>query len=473
MVLPQSPPATLLPNYSPASAQLSSYSGYPADPQIGVSTTHIVITARAVIAFYDKTGELLGSPISTPTFFSPLNLQSEFNIDHYYDTRAIFDSYRNRFWICALCYDYSHKDDIGRRELVVTAVSKTENPNDGWYLYWWDAVAHYGISRDPVFQSGDCADYPILGVDNKCIYQTNRVNNNQTNIFRYWRVVLFPANDLASGSAANGWQFWDLTDPNGEPAYMIQPAVHHGSNNRAYFTSAYETNKILIWGLKDPLRSTQQINRKSVTVAEFIYPPNAPQKGSTDKIMMTNLNNEPVKTVCRNNMLYLCMNDARDWFKDSQPTNSIRLIRMNVAKFPEVLTNPANGFINRTFGANNALEDSPKTRMYYGWPAVEVNKNGDMAIVYTRTGDLIYPEMRYTAYLANEDDVRPSRLVKNGEASYDGQGGSSILAWGDIAGASVDPSDDKTIWIAHQYATASATNSNHGNFDVWIAKVFG
>jgi hypothetical protein len=146
---------------------------------------------------------------------------------------------------------------------------------------------------------------------------------------------------------------------------------------------------------------------------------------------------------------------------------------MNVGKFPEVSTNPATGFINRTFGANNPLEDSSKTRMYYGWPAVEVSKNGDMAIVYTRTGDLIYPQMRYTAYLAAENDVRPSRLVKDGEASYDGQGGSSVLAWGDIAGASVDPSDDTTIWIAHQYPTASAANSTNGNFDVWIAKVFG
>jgi hypothetical protein len=286
-------------------------------------------------------------------------------------------------------------------------------------------------------------------------------------------VSFFPAKELANGSAAIGYEYWGLTDPNGDPAYIIQPAVHHGSNSRAYFASTYGTNKILIWGLKDPLKSTQQINRISVTVAPFTYPPNAPQKDSTDKIKMTNLNNEPIKAVCRNNMLYLCMNDARDWFKDNQPTNSIRLVRMNVDKFPEVSTNPANGFINRIFGANNPLEDSPKTRMYYGWPAIEVNKNGDMAIVYTRTGDLIYPQMRYTARLAAENDVRPSRLVKDGEASYDGQGGSSVLAWGDIAGASVDPSDDTTIWIAHQYATARATNSTNGNFDLWIAKVFG
>jgi hypothetical protein len=473
MTLPQTPPPTLLPNYSPSSAQLSNYSGYPADPQIAVSTTHVVVTARAVIAFYDKTGNLLnGSPKSTRIFFSALDLKNQFNIEYYYDTRTIFDSYRKRFWICALCYDKSHETDTNRRELVVIAVSKTENPNSGWYLYWTDAVAHYGLPNDPVFQSGDCADYPILGVDKTCLYQTNQVNNNQTDIFRYWRVSFFPANELANGSAATGYQYWGLTDPNGDPSYVIQPAVHHGSNNRAYFASTYESNKILIWGLKDPLKATQQIDRISITVSPFIDPPSAPQKDSTDKILMNNVHNEPLKAVCRNNKLYLCMNDAKDWFKDNQPTNSIRLVRINVNNFPKVSTNPADSFINRVFGANNPLEDSPKTRMYYGWPAVEVNKSGDIAIVYTRTGDLIYPQMRYTAYLATENDVRPSRIVKEGEASYKRSSGTSPLNWGDVAGASVDPVDDTTIWIAHQYATATAANSENGNFDVWIAKVF-
>jgi hypothetical protein len=65
MVLPQTPPPTLLPNYSPSSAELSKYSGYPADTQIAVSSTHFVVTARAVIGFYDKTGNLLGSPRSS------------------------------------------------------------------------------------------------------------------------------------------------------------------------------------------------------------------------------------------------------------------------------------------------------------------------------------------------------------------------------------------------------------------------
>src|SRR5215831_14641387 len=451
MPLLQTPPPTILPNYSPNSASLSKYSGYPADTQIAVSSTHVVVTARAVIAFYDKTGSLLQS-ISTRNFFAPLNLQSQFGIDSYYDTRAIFDSYRNRFWMGALTYNSAHFSDVNRHDVFVVAVSKTENPFDGWYYYWWDAVAHYGISGDPVFQPGDAADYPSLGIDGSCMYQTNEVKNVMTNTYRYWHVIFWPAGALANGSSnISGWQFWDLTNPDSTPAGLIQPVVHHGPNTRAYFLSKYANNQILIWGLDNPLQPTQQLSRVAITVSPFTFPPNAPQKDSTQLIQMCNLNNDPIKAVYRENMLYVTMNDARDWFKDNNPTNSIRLVRVNVAAYPNISTSPVSGFINRTFGANNPIEDSPTTRMYYGWPAVEVNAHGHMAIVYSRTGTTIYPEMRYSAFLSTEQDIRPSRIVKNGEAAYTRESNPQILAWGDTAGASVDPSDDNTIWIAHQY----------------------
>ena len=72
------------------------------------------------------------------------------------------------------------------------------------------------------------------------------------------------------------------------------------------------------------------------------------------------------------------MNDGRDWFKDNQPMTAIRLVRVNVKEFPKIPTSPTSGFINRIFGGNNPLEDPPETRLSYGWPSLEVNKNGDM-----------------------------------------------------------------------------------------------
>jgi hypothetical protein len=57
-----------------AGGNLSNSSGFPADTQIAVSEKSVVVTARAVIAFYDKAGAPLQPPISTQSFFSSLNL---------------------------------------------------------------------------------------------------------------------------------------------------------------------------------------------------------------------------------------------------------------------------------------------------------------------------------------------------------------------------------------------------------------
>jgi hypothetical protein len=81
-----------------ASGDLSAYAGFPGDPQISVSTTHVVVTARAVIAFYEKSGNLI-RVITAADFFRGLNLDSQFGIQYYYDLRTIFDPFRMRFWI--------------------------------------------------------------------------------------------------------------------------------------------------------------------------------------------------------------------------------------------------------------------------------------------------------------------------------------------------------------------------------------
>ncbi len=131
--LPQTPPASLS---WQASGNLASSSGFPSDAQIAVSNTHVLVTARAVIAAYSKSGTLLaGYPITARSFFSPLGLDngSEFAIDRYFDLRAIFDGYRKRFWFGALGYNSAHSSDTKRRNKFTIAVSKTENPLDGWY----------------------------------------------------------------------------------------------------------------------------------------------------------------------------------------------------------------------------------------------------------------------------------------------------------------------------------------------------
>ena len=61
-------------------------------------------------------------------------------------------------------------------------------------------------------------------------------------------------------------------------------------------------------------------------------------------------------------------------------------------------------FVNRVFGANNSSANRKEEGQlfHYGCPALDVNENRDVAIVYTRTNSNTFPQMRYSAYLYDE-----------------------------------------------------------------------
>jgi hypothetical protein len=143
-------------------------------------------------------------------------------------------------------------------------------------------------------------------------------------------------------------------------------------------------------------------------------------------------------------------------------------MRFNVASFPSVALE-----IERTFGSNNVFEDPPDSKFFYAWSAVEVNKDGNMAIVYTRSGTTIFPETRFSVFLAADPDIRSSRILKAGEDSYQVgfKWSDNSLPWGDEAGASVDPVDDTSIWLAQQFANSRHKNSGNGNYSVFVGKV--
>ncbi len=475
---PSGPPQTPAPVTSWKALDSSAWNGMPPDPQIAASTTHIVVTLTRWIAFYDKAGNQLQST-SSKSFFEPLGLDDGTNegITIYSDMRVLFDEYRKRFWVCALARSpfTSQNPQLPaekKRSLITVAVSKTEDPNQGWWMYWWDAVAHWGKDDSPIYLPGDVADYTMIGIDPDLFHANNVVDNNEPGVSnRYLRITFADADAMAAGlpgGSVKGWQFWDLKNPDGSDADLVQPVVHHGATGRSYYVSHQgESDNLIVWALADPLTPSQQLTRQAVALEAWQDPVNAPQKGSTDLIRMTNLGTAVLKAVFRWPYLFLCTTDARD-FGGATPRTAVRFVRIFVAGYPNLPTDAASGFVSRTFGGSSG-DDPAGSQVHYAWAAVEANKKWDAVLVYARSASNLYPEARYSAFFRNESDIRPSRLLKGGEAAYD-NGNAMVLRWGDLAGASVDPKDDNGIWITHQYARTSAGSNNWG---LWVGKVFG
>jgi hypothetical protein len=459
-------------------ATLQGKGGFPADAQIAVSATHVIVTNRQRLRYYDKNGNALGSDIGSTSFFTAgLNLKDAAGnpIDRFNDLRVIFDSYRKRFWVTAYA-GFSGAKNVPaekRRWFIPIAVSKTQDPNDGWFFYYWDGAAQEGQSNSQIWQPGDAPDYPIIGIDKLAVTITHSVNNGG---FRYWRVTLTPADPLANGQAQGGWQFWDLKNPDGSTPWVIAPAVHHGTakGGRAYWLGRQGSDSIVVWAITHPFDAARKLEKVAIKLpASFSNPVQGQQKGSSKLIKFTNLSNAVMKAAFRNEFLHGVANDARDWGGIGKTRTSIHYVRLPVTGWPKVPSPPGSGGVDRLFGGGNVNEKITGLK-HYGWAAVEANKDGNAVIGYARTGEELYPEVRASAYMANESDIRPSRQVKAGDTFADNPNygaANAVLPWGDTSGASVDPSDDTSIWIAQQYA--SKTASNNGNYDIWVAKFFG
>jgi hypothetical protein len=440
-----------------------------ADTQIAVSRTHVVVTTRTHVGIFDRAGAALQPPIYVGDLFAPLDLKSQFDIETYFDTRAIFDPHRQRFWIGCLAVKFLGGAHTDHRTKFACAVSVSDNPLDGFHLYWWDAVAHDGVANDAVFKPGDWGDYPTLGVDVRCIYQTNHVANAVDPAIpnRYTHLMLLPADDLAAGKPGPiaGWQFWDLTEPDGTtPVNILQAAVHRGQSLRAYFAAnILWPDRLLLFGLRDPLGPTQLMERATVKLGAFGGTVNGTQKGSTDPIEFTNVANNPLKAAVLNNRIVLSMNDAAPWDIGGGQLSTCRIIDLDLSRWPGVVLNRI-----RVFGSHNVLEDGPNDRFHYGWPAAELNQRGDLVVVYSRTGATIFPEIRFSLWADGEADIRPSRLLKGGEAAYTlGKDQPNPLPWADVAGVSVDP-DGEHVWFAHCYADLP---SRFNNFSTWVGRM--
>ncbi len=465
--LPQSPVLT-----TSWKASISVHGGHPADAQVAASRTHVIVTDRQKMAFFSKAGTKVKEP-DPVDFFAPLRLVEQGLTTPgraVNDLRVLFDGYRNRFWIVGSTGN-STIDPV--RGIYTIAVSTSENPLDPWCLYWTDAVAEWNVPNSAVYKKNDAGDYPLVGIDPKLFHLTSSVAGEGG--YRYWRVAFFPADDLAScrPGPINGWQFWDLKDPNGKPTHIIQPVVHHGITGRSYYVSTHPPDGMLVWSLTAPLTPAQSLERVTVDLSASLNGElgSAPQKGSADVLDATlggtaGGQSQVMKAVYRLPFLYAAVSDSQNW-TGSGALSSIRLMRFSVIGFPNVSIDPLLGAFDRRFGLN-ASDDPPGTEAHYFWPAVEVNRHHSAAVVYSRSGFDHFPEVRFSTYLDGEPDIRPSRLLKAGESPFGAVPGSgAIRGWGDTAGASVDPKDDTAIWMAQEYANAA------GGYDIWVGKVFG
>jgi len=439
--------------------------GEGSDQQIAVSHTHVAVSGRAALAFYKKDGTKVYGVTGAEAFFTAEGLPKSKTGYNFYDLRMVFDAYRKRFWITALTANPGPDSVVPS---LVCAVSQSEDPLDGFYVYWWDSVPTAAGSG---YEVGDLSDYDCIGISEHVFVQTNKVSKSD-GTFKHWRLVLRNADQMAKGlpgSKVDGWEWWGWNNPDGSRAYIIQPAVHHGPSPRIFLVNKWGNNAE-VWAIDNALTPTQSFQRADVAlpgVSGSLI--NSPQKGHFVKspppiATGPQIGDAFLKAVYRDHKLYFTANNSKHWSSETGTLASGRLIRANVRQFPAVGIE-----IDRTFGVASEIDRQGKF-FHYAWPSIEVNKHGDMVLCTTRTSEEIYPEIRLSAYYAKEPDLRSSVRLKAGGSPYYEGAKRPYNYYGETTASSVDPSDDTAIWVASQYPFETS-NPDLANWSMWVGKL--
>jgi hypothetical protein len=510
------------------------------DPQIAAGPDSLLVTAYQEIAFLNKadgsplfvkhrprvkgqSGITTGLPgqlgqrdrtttLSTNDLFAPMlddinahlnltegqqkvcnDLKFDCSINRFYDTRVIFDEYRNRFWIVSLAMSDGINEDPrlqpARRGKLAVAVSVTSDPRDGWNLYWWDSIpndGHWSVIESLLQHA---ADYPSLGISPKYVLEEHKAG-----IFSETSrtVTIVEADPLARGekptNQLKAFQFWKFKDTNGAiVTSSIQPAVHHGPAP-ALFAAVFASTAmdgdqpvLALYFFNDALG---RFFRTEVPISKFFAPRDAPQPPTATvsqpfNYQMTNVGSEVIKAAFQDGRIFAAFNDCQSFPGSNGCVTSVRLVRIKIGT-PNVVE------FDQSLGDRFSNEPASVGHVFFGLPAVDVNKVGDAAIVYMRSGSHVFPQAAYSVLFHDADGIATGAVLHPGNDSHTGQeqlcedlkkkcaksGGQACKDRDkecasperdlDTAGISVDPADD-SIWIADGYVDGGQTRIAVGN----------
>jgi PKD repeat protein len=407
----------------------------------------------------------------------------------FYDARVLWDEYHKRYWIAALAKNSNAQvrgelepdgqatldTARARRAMVAIAVSKTEDPRDGWDEYWtWtypgqdacpnsNECPYYG--REDFMRAGITSQYLVLQVNvsdaNKkgvadVDTQPNLISGeNRTELIVVPTAPATPK--LGQLSAYSNDK--QLTNPDGSNfSGPLWPAVQHEpdvSGGKVFLASQYapggSDHSVLLWVLT-PSATGVEAYQLAVPVNAFVStaPGAVPQpSGAATKIFGSGIHHS---LAYRNGSLYLAFTECGVWYFGCVQS-ALRFVRIQVKGFVTdsqgVVTQMfVDKKVDRTF-TGPAAGDPPGSLAWYGFAGVDANKNGDAVIAYERSGTFVYPESRYSAYFLKESDVRTSRLLMAGDSSFGAGAGNHHYM-----GMSVDPWDKTGIWIINGFASA-------------------
>jgi len=388
----------------------------PADPTIAVGASHVVVVTNGEIAIYTKEGVL--------TFRDRLENSGGFwgelgATNMVFDPEVIYDPNSGRFMVMA--NERTDPAGITGRSLFVLAVSDDSDPNGTWHKFRIDVTAMAGAT---------VIDSPNIGVDADVVYLTADFLGPPRHL-----IVMLEKAPLLTGSI--GVMTHLVINPEAQ-SYGIPVIL--GAAGAMYLLEAadgFVNTSVQIHAIRDPL-GTPTLETVIVPTPEYRRPEQPPQLGTSARLLT--FDSRFWSCVYRNGSLWATHHVTRSL---ADPRVIQRWYEFDLNGWP------ANGAGLPTIAQWGDVDPGPGVRTYFG--AIGVDPQNNMGMVFSRSSPNEYISIGRTGRLATDPPgaTRPMVIVKQSTSPTV----ASPSRWGDYGGIAVDPVDDQTFWIHHQYRT--------------------
>ncbi len=426
----------------------------PPDPHAAAGLEHVINIVNVGIEWRTKANPgVLQYQNSLAGFFAgvPGGLGTQT-----FDPKVIYDQYRDRFIVVTLERVTSPALD----SRILIAVSKTHDPNAGWWLHSINSLTTIGgLAR--------WADYPGFAVDDDAVYVCANMFSAAGS---FGGVRLWIIDKPATYAGPNGSIVSAIYDPYGavgQPglATTTQPAHMYGPEpaNVGTFLVSYSgltdgTNEYIdIIRVDNPIAgpvfSFQQLFVGNIdnTAAGF---GDALQLGTARRIETND--RRALNAVWRNNNLYMCATllppagidagfETAHWWR----VNTMNLGALSVADQGDV-------------GAEDL-----GAATYTFFPSVMVDRCDNMAIGFSASNQGIYCGAYYALRALGDapGTIQNTAVLALGTDWYVRTFSNNPAArnrWGDYSGLSLCPTTEASFWIYNEYACTRGTPTTVG-----------
>lgn len=422
--------------------------GWPPDTNGDVGPNNYIETVNTSIGIYSKSGSRLFASTFN-RFWSAVHSGTPCNGANSGDPVVVYDRMANR-WLIS---DFAFTSSAGPFYECI-AVSKSGDPVHGG---WWFYAIQTGTS---LFN-----DYPKFGVWPAAYYMTANLFDGISPAGA--RVWAFDRSKMINGQAIAPIHF----DLSAASSYVgLLPGNLRGaappSGSPAYFAAidSPSTNTIHVWKFHVDFatpanswfgQSSINSNPVNIPVAAFTEPCDAaanqaciPEKGVASGSFVDSLGDRLMAQLQYRNIGGTESLWATHTVADSANVNTqtgVRWYQLDVTG-GTIATTPVQ---QSTFKPNDGI---------FRWmPSLAVDLFGNMAVGYSASSTIIFPQIRYAGRLSSD----PLGNLGQAEVTLIAGTGSQNVSndrWGDYTAMTIDPTDDCTFWYTNEYYSATGFN---------------